>query len=43
MDNNTTVKREELTWKNILEGLFDLSTLASRINELTKDCEQLFK
>ena len=43
MDNNTTVKKEEMTWKIILEGLFDLPTLASRINELAKDCKPLFK
>ena len=46
MNNNTTVevKKQELTWKEIFKlSIIDLSSLASQINELTKECEQLTK
>ena len=46
MNNNATVisKEQELTWKEILKlSIMDLPTLASRINQLTKECEQLIK
>ena len=46
MNNNTTVtsNKQELTWKEIFKlSLMDLPSLASRVNELTKECEQLIK
>ena len=47
MNNNITTiepKKQELTWKEIFKlSIIDLSSLASQVNELTKEREQLVK
>ena len=44
MNNNTTIETKSITWKEILKlTMSDLPMLATKINELTKECEQLVK